>query len=139
MSSVSRLQTTRWGRRRENSLSRSSGSAVKTSMPGLSSRRAAEITSRYMAGPLAIKALTRTLCGQGSCANFPWIHSVDRGGGPPLEFCIDRSGLPAVRSSFDRDHAVAHGEDERLQPRRHFELGEDVGHVGVDRPFAHVE
>ena len=30
----------------------------KDLMPGLSSRRAAEITSRYMDGPLAIKALT---------------------------------------------------------------------------------
>jgi hypothetical protein len=34
-------------------------------MPGLNSRRAAEIASRYMDGPLAIKALTRRLCGQG--------------------------------------------------------------------------
>src|SRR5215210_1761279 len=37
--------------------SRSSGSDVKISISGLSSLRAAEITSRYMAGSLAIRAL----------------------------------------------------------------------------------
>src|SRR5215210_5180784 len=67
------------------------------------------------------------------------IHFGDRGRVPPLEFRIDRYGSSAVGSSLDRDHAVAHGEDERLQPRRDLELGEDVRHVGVYRSLANVE
>ena len=42
------------------------------------------------------------------------------------------------RLSLDRYYTVAHGEDESLQSRRNFELGEDVSHVGVNRSHAHV-
>ena len=57
----------------------------------------------------------------------PHVSSARRAG---------RSGRP--RLSLDRYHAVAHGEDERLQSGGNLELGEDVSHVGVNRSHAHV-
>src|SRR5215217_7422706 len=114
-----------WGRMRKNSPSRSSGSDMKISISGLSSLRAAEITSRYMDGSLAIRALMplapvswpRPLGGHVGAlrhmvvyARSIALHYADRRDASPLEFCIDPHASSARwpgRSGTDQDcHSI---------------------------------
>jgi len=141
--------------------SRLSGSDVKISISSLSYLRAAEITSHYMVGSLAIRALMplvpvswpRPLGAHRGLTQYGCVGPLHR---PPLcgsLRCL-ASGISyrsvriigkeartfrgRPRQSLDRYHAVAHGEDESLQSRGNLELGEDASHVGVYRSHAHM-
>jgi hypothetical protein len=142
--------------------SRSSGSDMKISISGLSSSRAAEFTSWYMAGSLALRPLM-------PLASVSWPRPLGARRGLTAHGCVRPLHRPPLcgslrclasrisnrsariigkevrtfrgrpRLSLDRYHAVRHGEDESLQSRRNLKLRKNVRHMGVYRSHAEMK